>query len=795
MASESTPKNEFRDPISGSEIFDVPRQHSECKILIYSHIETPPLNGQVDCSKDVIQCDTSKSIKGGGAATFVLVPRRNYLDYIFPNDYVHIYLNPGDGRGFVRVFFGFVDRIERSIATEASGASITRFLVVCSDFTKAFDKTTIYFNPHLADRGDFVSQNFTGSSNLTGTAIRTKGIRVWGTPADVVMAITQRLMGFGAQFAVPRKHPRDQVVVDKSREKRLKNLVVGLQNDLIKLSDPDALKKLQEKTREEQALLVNRKRNEALDMLRVVLKNKEYAQTTPDELAQMIAYDPEGFEYDPDALKRALSEGRKIYDATGNLSLLDLIDFSFVEYNAIDGSILSTQIWQTQGSIWSIMNTWANDLVNELFCDLRPVGENDKFDHVTGGYSRKPDEASGNIDKSIYHGIKMVPAIVMREYPFSTVESVQAGDALITSVFENYDPTFPLIQLIDPLETWKQGPIAMTGFGSRGGIFSQDPGKSGRKVIQIQSLNPWKIEEKATKHLDVVAISVQDIISEKIGRSDQDTVNLIEVYADLGIGTHGKYITQDFQPIANPISIFRDGLRVRTYVSRFARWPSNTAKEAGLDSPQSRYQTTRWALLLDHWYQHNKEYLNGTFSLRAFPEIRVGYRLDIKERAESYYVEAVNNTWTMTEAGAMLQTSVTVSRGQRNDPYPVYVLPALKILGGIDARNDKSRLANYFNTKNPKAVKAASIKFGEKDLDLADIDYNNAADIPILNEDTWGNHSHSYLVADATPTIDKINEKQIKQTLTEIREKRFAATEDIEQPGPSDPAGGVGRLI
>lgn len=761
---EHGPNNDHKDPITGSEIYDIPRQHSRCKVLIYSHIDDNELQGRIDCSLDVIQCETSKSIKSGGGAAIVLVPRRNYLNYVFPNDYVHIYFDPGDGRGFIRTFFGFVDRIERTIQTSGSGVTSTRFQITCSDFTKALDKTQVYFNPHLVSRGDFVSQ-FAGTEQIGGVALMSKGIQVWGTPADVVISLVQHLLGFNTQFKVPKSHPSIGAVVEGSRRSRLKNALVPLMGEILQLKNPETIKAIKDKTDKEKAALVNESTNKLLDALPKVIDDRNVVATR-DYLGDLISSQT-GLEYNAYALQKAIQAGRRIYGSGEELSLLDLIDFSFIEYGAIDGSILAPSIWQSQGSLWSIMNTWSNDLVNELFCDLRPVGLNNKFDQQKGGYSSSYDE-----NNVLGCGIRMIPAVVMREYPFSTVESIKsAGEIVFNDKSKKGTDRFPI-----------------TGIGADGGIFSQEPGKSGRKVVRIDSLNPFRRDKKATKHLDVLAISVQDIVSERIGRGDADTFNLIEVMADLGIGKHGKYMSIDVQPIANPISIIRDGLRPKTYVSRYARWPAKLAKDAGLDNALSRLQTTRWALMLDHWYQHNKEYLNGTFNLRAFPELRVGYRLDIKERSESYYVEGVNHAWSYSEQGALLQTTATVSRGQRNDPYPVYVLPPLPKFGGTAARNAESRLAHFFRQVDPHDIRAALIEFGNAQ------DYNsetseNSADIPGNYKKTWGGRPWEFLAAGASPvTTDETLEKMERYRNILI----YAA---VEEDPPADLTGGKGKPI
>jgi hypothetical protein len=131
-----------------------------------------------------------------------------------------------------------------------------------------------------------------------------------------------------------------------------------------------------------------------------------------------------------------------------------------------------------------------------------------------------------------------------------------------------------------------------------------------------------------------------------------------------------------------------------------------------VDSGSTRRQILRWALLQDHWYQHNLEYLSGRIDMRGAPEIRVGYRLDIKERQMSFYVEGVNHSWSYPNN---MSTNLQVSRGQANNPYPLYVYPYIENLGATDSqrRTARSRLATYFLTPDPIAIRRSLFLRGD----------------------------------------------------------------------------------
>jgi hypothetical protein len=780
------------EDVYGGEVFDVPRQSSRCKVVVYSHANQIPNNkssGIVDCTNDVIQCETSKTIKGGGGASFVLVPRKNYINFIFPNDLVNIYFDPGDGRGYIRTFFGYVDRIDRNITTGNNGESVTRFAVTCSDFTKAFAKAMVYFNPHLAHRGDFVSQFF--GHNIGGAALRTKGIAIHGNPADVVVSLAHLVLSFGAQFQLPRCYPAKADFVKANRWRNnswARNKLPDAIRNAVGTNTLENYKRLIEETVRQ---IRNRSTDEQLKPYKKVTAKGDKA--SQDEAARSLArikiadvtsaLTPatigdvltSGILEDLEKSVRSkpftalMTQERITLDLQkrGIDHLFDLIDMRFVESRAIDGSILSSAIWSSSGPVWSIMNSWSNDMVNELFCDLRPVGATEskkEFDLKDGGYSTQGDEVDGNLGGS-GQAVKFVPALIMREYPFSTIEGIVPPE---------------------PIEIFKEvnlGPIPFSGVatgGAQGGIFTQKPNSSGRRVITIKPLNPFVRvlgldKGVAAKHLDVAAISVSDIISERIGRSDNDVVNCIEVFSDLGFGPRHQFLHNKIIPIASPISVLRDGLRVRRYTTKYARWPAARYKSTGVDGGMARFQTIRWAMMLDHWYQHNIEYLNGTITTRAFPEIRVGYRLDIAERNESYYVEGTNHNWQYTDKGGLLQSTFTLSRGQRNDPFPVYVTPPLENWGGFTNRDGASRLAIYFRQMDPHAVKGSIIALDGDDLDIHEA-LQNYTDIP-TGKTSWAvnnGENRRFYAANSTAITDDANQKEADRKKEKQAEARLA---------------------
>lgn len=1007
----------------------VRRYKTRCKILVDSHNAgaTQGDKTTVEITDDVFSVDMSKTIKGAGNATVSLTPSQNYLNLVFPNDYVNIYFDIGDGSGWTRTFFGFVDRVEESYSVASSGAPSTTYRLVCTDFYKAFDKTMIYFNPQLNGRKDFAEYDF-AAPNIGGLALMSRGIIVGGSPSDIVENVTNVLLGFGTQFRLPPSyHPGK--TQDRLRQRRVESVRGRLSSEAKEnlSAAGNSYRRLRTKIQDEATFSVSFAGATSIneeDRLQLLAEAYGLDDTaaiegkTDEQLAKYLAdfkvgetLNPTGIGGDTATARSLGARDRNILDSTiqDHSSLIDVIDtFTFIERRAIDGYILGQPVWQSQGSIASILTSFSNEAVNELFYDLRPLsddgsGKQASDDPIAGKYITIPDDKNGNVDSTggAVNGVTHIPAVIMREYPFSTVDSVDLSGTELS--------------LKDA-----EGEQVTIGDVTFGDIFNQGPNDPGRHVTYIPNINVpdtvgGEAKQTGLKHIDVAVISEREVINSSLGRSDNDHFNLFEFYSDNLLGTDQKFYMRDFLPIVTPIHVARNGLRVRSVTTRAARFslgqiinvrqptpkpaekvkegdtlpavakgdiiapvdspglvtyspsqalsnwnyrektvaggnkwkwhngiditrkgggrvggkdipiyaiadgwvvvsapegayqgygnivvikhdfdgvagprysvyahlsaravgwglgfdttnrrrrgmfaakdmtgiglgggqkvakkiskgdlvgwmghsgtsdsadhlhfeidkkfppyagmkreytpdillsvqpsrpglkksansaaisgqnmpagfnscdpnafftfqdkdlaslindtddnggetqnddtgnaedeqddnaskadegiedPADEAKEGSsksvtrdsVDTATSRKQISRWALLQDHWYQHNLEYLSGRFDMRGAPEIRVGYRLDVLERNMSFYVEGVNHSWQFPNN---MKTSLSVTRGQPNNPYPIYVLPAFDRMGATDSqrRTSKSRLATYFITPDPVAIR------------------------------------------------------------------------------------------
>lgn len=636
-----------------------------CKV--HSHIQRED-NGILDLSKDIVTFRTSKSIKGTGGMSFTLMPRRNYLNLLFPNDVVNLYVDVGDGKGFIRVFFGYLDRIERTETVGENGQMSTAFAITCTDFMKAVDKTDIVFNPHLANRAEF-SNNDLGLSQLGGGhALRTKGITAHGTPAQFVENILELLLGFGTQWKLPTSYPTStflQASRNARRQRAIARLPKQVQNTLssqfgIDVNDIGLDSDIQQELLNKQAAL-----NRTFDTPTEADANGFSAVS--DYFAQQAALSEVlAASVDLQAYQMALQTTQSSAPA----SILDILSLDFIEALTIDGFISSSGVWTGDGTIASLIYGWANDIVNELCFDLRPVTVDSPDQCFGTQYSRDPDDLGINTNGTEFlpssaHAVQYVPAVVMREFPYSVVEGLDLTNYYILG--------------------------ASAGFQAFGPIFSQGAGVEGRQIYNYESagisaLTPEKCSYDSSgrpfKHLDVVTIVDQDVTGSQLGRSDQDVINFFDITSSDAIGKIWAYVLNDIMPIITPVSIERHGLRRQSLWTKFANYGRDQLCATGssaVDSAAVRRNLVRWALLSDHWYQHNAEYLSGTITMRGRADIRVGYRLDWLGRNESYYVEHVQQQWEFMKP---LTTTVQVSRGQRNDNYPAYIPPILSKIGG-----------------------------------------------------------------------------------------------------------------
>lgn len=713
------------------------RYHTRVCVVVDSHASREP----IEISRDVISLNCGKQTKTVGRWQMQLVPRRNYINLVYPNDVVNIYIDPGDGTsGFVRTMFGYVDRVERAEKVSEKGDVSTRITIVGSDFQKAVDKTSMYFNAYMRQvlderfaRSDQGRLRTTFRNDAEGSSLRNAGITAHGTPADFIENFLMLILGFGQQWRLPNSYKRAQQQIQENRDKRSQRAMGRIPQVVLdaidilgfkgqKLTDivEDVIKKAAEASREADVNQVDAISGGAIQFseeLRVAAK-------TLTSSAALLAY----------------RNVRATSDASYPNGILDLISFDFIEALCIDGFQANAAVWQAGNQTLSqFLYGNSNGDVNELIFDLRPISPEGGLEE--GDYSFEDDELGINAKGSEAFAksagaVRYQPAVVFREYPYSVVEGVDlsslARPAPAPPAVNSFSPAAlqssfqAVIDAVDLKTTYET-------FVPFGPIFSVNVNKEGRAIYKYATpLHPAakqfndKVQAQARKHIDVVVITNSDVKDASVGRSDEDTINVFQLgtRSSADMTTQMTSVLTNFSPVVNQISIARNGLRLWEGQTQFANWsPQNIEGIVGgsKDNSQIRRNLVRWQLMMDHWNQHNIEYLSGTITVRGRPDIRVGYRLDWEERRESYYVEAVQHQWAFP--GAMT-TSLSVSRGQRNDPFlayipPVYINDAGQTEQQVSGnRGETGRLAKFFKVKDTDATRSTTDGEGPQEAEL-----------------------------------------------------------------------------
>lgn len=688
------------------------RQNTKVIVTCHSHSQAEnedPLN----LSPYVINLTVNKAIKAIGTFSFTLVGGINWLNTIFPNDVINIYINPGDGeRGYIRTMFGYIDRIERTETVEGeTGNSTTMYTISGSDFTKAIEKTDIVFNPSMGNNPAQQAVTDIFTSNLGGFALRTKGVTVTGSPASLVENFLELLLGFGSQWQLPKNYSNLETQLNrvKRAKKALQKISASTNAAMEKSLGADVYyailngKKSYEQARDDLVSKRNEKRT-ILEKAQKEKKKKKVISQLTDDLA-IAEYALGRFEGDQ-ALLAAMTLSKRLNEEQKNI--LDIINFDFIEKGAMDGYNQNAAIWQGQGSLLSTLNSFSNENINELFFDLRAVVDQGTADNCFGkaiendnikseSYSTDSDELGVNTQgiegfKPSKSEIKYVPAVVMREYPYSVVNGIdlshydigldnkKAGNILFGPIFaQGVEEKTKSGRYFYRYSEATKAPLGNSGKFIGSPISMAENFKNGNISPEYCYTGV-----KGIKHIDVIKIYTSDVKSSSLGRDDKTIYNYFTMYNSDTLGSIWKYQLSGLLPLVTPVSIKRNGLRAKEATSKFANYsfgqlcgfnPAN-----GVDNKQTRYNLIRWTLLLDAWNQHNSEYLSGVIQLRPMPELRVGYRLDWVDRQESYYVESVSHQWNYP---GTMATSAAVTRGQPNNPFPLYILPQLTDISGV----------------------------------------------------------------------------------------------------------------
>lgn len=781
---------------------------TEFRLIIDSH-NFGNLGG--DLGRYVISFSYTKSLTSSGSLTLELAPVCEWRDIIQPDDYINFYVNTRVGeedciynRGWVRIFFGFVNDIASNETADSNGSITVRYSLSATDFHKALEQTIIYNHPAIPATEIF-GRNIAGIAD----ALYRLGVVEQGSPRFLVMTTLYALMGYGKQWVLPphyeediKSPPKNEI---KYRGTDISKAVIGniksklaksrVKNDIledIQKKRRDIIKYLSYRTDIKQTYINTERTKKDFAFGRVTAEGKVVFEKKEISGYSWKEVDTAFFGF-RQITKLPDKEPEKSYvqlTPDGSAphqearSLLDVLCFDYME-NCEGYYANAAGMWSFSGSVLQMLYSLVHPVLNEFFFDLRPT-----MDFLVSN----GDSASDGIGQDLEGGLVMVPCFVLREMPFTyypaeenrqdsySTRSIDVSiirdpskDILLKDVYEkrlkeelknldekkrkaledfadeNVDP----IAFVDPCgSVWTQknrvvdyGDVLGFNFDAMWedpsmGAFLESPElpknvlEAPESPIAIVARNRYKSllkYNRGPRTLEHIEITSNDVKSASIGRGDQDLITGYDsVPVNLFQEADSRAYVRDYTPQFRMLLIRRHGLRYtehQTYytmsvdpaVFAFAdRYDSRNPEEGNYIkvSEQEEYffnkkyielgfvdvngvkknvtadqifNSVEWymnikvTIMRDMWDQHNLDYLKGTIDLRAFPGIRVGYRLDWIDRDLSFYVVGVSHSGRF---GSPMMTSVSVTRGQ---PYRVplpYYLP--------DNRKDENERGQSF---------------------------------------------------------------------------------------------------
>lgn len=343
-----------------------PPQRSRCRVFVASHVAVANPDGLggglYDLSSDVILASVSENFQGQQAQLTIL-PRKPYIEWIFPGDWVSIYLSSGANASSsfgvlgdleqededIRVFYGFVDAIRTDVRVSENGTTQVRYTMSCSGIQKAFDRTMVYYNPELGPKTLF-------GALMPGLANILNNIYLSGTPATIPRTLALAYLGFGGQFLMPEGYA-NRIASEAERIARVKGL-------------PEA--------------------------------NRQIEQS----LGMQFMLGQAGKPQKPGLAQRIIELSKKTFFPNSLATILDL--FTYVNDYHVDGRIINTPFHDVQGSLWQLLAENSNPMLNECFVTLmRDKGEILGKDNDADEWGMRP---------------RYVPALVLRERPFAWVD-------------------------------------------------------------------------------------------------------------------------------------------------------------------------------------------------------------------------------------------------------------------------------------------------------------------------------------------------------------------------------------
>lgn len=350
------------------------------------------------------------------------------------------------------------------------------------------------------------------------------------------------------------------------------------------------------------------------------------------------------------------------------LPIVSLIDFANFVQAPMFGYCLPHQLdLAAAGNVWTLLTGYANDVVNEMFVDVRDV-----------------DDAS--LESMDYQSL-LAANFVDSDDARSQIDLKYAVNVRFSGLASGNQPTRGILTTIGSAAEDPAFLAALTGEDPvRAAILGRRiPQTAGRVVPSKKAstlafvMRQYPYDTGSFFKLPGSVIDETEVIQSNLGHALHNVFNFFRLSSNPTI----PKIAQEIQLgiFVNPKSIARFGLRRKDFETQYIlrnhaaaiNW--DRGKEVSAYLFQAAYDY--YVELVSTWNAFNERFLEGTIVCHFRPDVRVGTKLELVRRTtagETYsiyaYVQAVRHSFVF-EPGRS-QTSLTLVRGidTRNAPAP-----------------------------------------------------------------------------------------------------------------------------
>lgn len=281
------------------------------------------------------------------------------------------------------------------------------------------------------------------------------------------------------------------------------------------------------------------------------------------------------------------------------------------------------------GNVWSLLESYANPVVNEFFVDVRDVSAQERDFRVQTSASAKSTFFSGN------------------------AADVASQDATVRAVLGS--------SLFRPTTTRSEG-------GST--VPSLDDGTS--VVALVMRQRPYDAD--AFNALPVVEVDSTEVEQSELARSSHDVLNWFRIRFP-GLDVKTQELVAGIRTV--PQSIAKFGFRRMEAESRYMFASSSASVTFSQGSTKTDFGDVfrQYVGLLSTWFGQNEYWYAGTLTMRFKPSVRVGVRLRLTRRGQvcDFYVQGVQHSFSKDPG--VSRSTLTLTRGRVVSSATVPLVP------------------------------------------------------------------------------------------------------------------------